>query len=211
MNKLKTYLNEYINDPLDPYVNAKLGEEYEKIGHGAAALSYFLRTAEMLHDKDPEMTYCCILKTWKQLNKQTRRPKWEREQLTTAISYLPTRPEAHYLLSLDYGRKHEWKYSYMHACLGLQHTNKNPLPYDIGYPGDFMLTFQKAYTSWYIGQREESKNLWFELSQMNNIPKKYMKIIQSNVHSFGTDTKDIEGIDFIIHHQNTKKQQRYYV
>ena len=38
MNKLQKYLHEYINDPLDFEVNAKLGEEYEKQGQGAAAL-----------------------------------------------------------------------------------------------------------------------------------------------------------------------------
>ena len=39
MDKLKRILNTYVNDPLDPYINARLGEEYEIIGQGAAALS----------------------------------------------------------------------------------------------------------------------------------------------------------------------------
>ena len=53
MGELKKYLHLYINDPLDPYINAQLGEEYDKLGQGAAALSYFLRAAELLYDKDP--------------------------------------------------------------------------------------------------------------------------------------------------------------
>lgn len=211
MDKLQTYLHDYINNPLDPYINAKLGEEYEKIGHGAAALSFFLRTAEMLHETDPEMAYCCVLKTWKQLHKQKRRPMWERDQLATAIAYLPTRPEAYYLLSIDHSKKQEWKPAYMYACLGLQHINQTPLLYDVGYPGDFMLLFQKAFTSWYVGQRKESEELWFKLSKMPNIPDEYMKIIQHNVTSFGTTSKDIEGIEFSVHSNNNVSPQKYYI
>ena len=184
MDRLKKYLNLYINDPYDAYVNAELGEEYEKIGQGAAALSYFLRAAELLHEQDKEMTYCCVLKTWKQLNITKRRPEYEKEQLQTAVAYLPNRPEAYYHLSLIYSAKEEWKTSYMYACLGLHFKDAPVLPYDVGYPGDYMLTFQKAFTSWYIGQREESKELWLELNKLSNIPKKYKDIIETNANSY---------------------------
>ena len=53
MKELQKQLHAYIQTPQDAYVNAKLGEEYEKIGQGAAAHSYFLRAAELLHDSDP--------------------------------------------------------------------------------------------------------------------------------------------------------------
>lgn len=181
MDNLKKYLNAYVNDPLDPYINAKLGEEYELIGQGAAAHSYFLRAAELLHDKDPEMTYCCILKTWKQLHKTTRRLEWEKGQLQTAVAYLPQRPEAYLHLSLHHSNKEEWKESYMYACLGLLYTDKEPLPYDVNYPGDYMLIFQKAFSSWYIGQREESKELWIQLSKMDNIQTEHMNVVKHNI------------------------------
>ena len=148
MDRLKEYLHKYINNPHDPYINAELGEEYEKIGQGAASLSYFLRAAELLHTYDPEMAYCCVLKTWKQLHNTKRRPDYEREQLQTAVAYLPTRPEAYYHLSKIHSSREEWKTSYMYSCLGLQYTNSPPLEYDVGYPGDYMLIFQKAFTSW---------------------------------------------------------------
>ena len=95
MEQLKKYLYEYLDNTTDPYINAKLAEEYEKLGQGASALSYFLRAAELTWKSDPEFAYCCVLKTWKQMNKTTRRPNWEREQLQTAIALLPTRPEAY--------------------------------------------------------------------------------------------------------------------
>ena len=63
MGRLKEYLYKYIHNPTDPYINAALGEEYEKIEQGAAALSYFLRAAELTYETDPELAYCCVLKT----------------------------------------------------------------------------------------------------------------------------------------------------
>jgi hypothetical protein len=89
MERLKEYLHKYIQDPLDPYINAELGQEYENIGQGAAALSYFLRASELTHDTDPILAYNGILKTWLQLNKTTRRANYEKGQLETAIAYLP--------------------------------------------------------------------------------------------------------------------------
>ena len=44
-----------------------------------------------------------------------------------------------------------------------------------------MLLFQKAFTGWYIGQREESKKLWEELEKTKNIKPEYMGIIQDNI------------------------------
>ena len=54
MDKLKKDLHNYINEPLNPYFNAELGEAYENLGQGAAALSYFLRAAELLVDIDKD-------------------------------------------------------------------------------------------------------------------------------------------------------------
>jgi hypothetical protein len=185
MGRLKEYLHAYIQNPIDPYINASLGEEYEKIGQGAAALSYFLRAAELTYDSDPELAYCCILKTWKQINKTTRRPFFEKEQLQTAISFQPKRPEAYLHLSMWHSDRKEWKASYMYACLGLEFINNTPLPYDVGYSGDYMLLFQKAFTAWYIGQIKESEELWQQLSGMPDILPEHMKIIKSNLDNFG--------------------------
>ncbi len=187
MDKLKEFLYDYVNNPLDPYINAQLGEEYEKIGQGAAAHSYFLRAAELLHDKDPEMAYCCVLKTWKQIHITTRRPQHEVLQLQTAVAYMPERPEAYLHLSIHYSNLQEWKTSYMYACLGLLYQNKRSLPYNVDYPGDYMLLFQKAFTGWYIGQRKESEELWYKLGKLKNINPEHMDIIQDNINRLKKD------------------------
>ena len=95
MSNLQTHLHNYIDDPLNPHFNAELGEAYEQLGQGAAALSYFLRAAELLVGVDIDLSYNCLLKTWKQVNKIGRRIDWERTQLQLATSYLPTSPETY--------------------------------------------------------------------------------------------------------------------
>ena len=184
MEKLKKYLHKYIQDPLDPNINAKLGQEYENLGQGAAALSYFLRASELTHDTDPVLAYNGILKTWLQLNRTTRRQNFEKGQLELAISYLPTRPEAYLFLSKHYSRNEDWLIANMYADLGLQYINQDPLPYDIGYLGDWELKFQKAFVCWYIGQRKKSEEIWLELFDNPYVDETHREIVVNNCINF---------------------------
>ena len=184
MDKLQKLLHVYIDNPLDPHANAELGEEYEKLGQGAAAVSYFLRASELTHDTDPILAYNGILKTWKQLKNTERRESFEKGQLETAIAYLPTRPEAYLFLSLWYSKREKWKEAYMNACLGLQYQNLEPLPYDIGYLGDWQLKFQKAFTCWYVGLRDLSNKLWLELYNDPYVDENHREIVINNCINF---------------------------
>ena len=182
MDKLKKYLNVPVSVATDSV--DYLGEEYELIGQGAAAHSYFLRAAELLYDTDPEMAYNCFLKTWKQLNITTRRPDFEQGQLQAAIAYAPNRPEAYYHLSIWHSNRKEWMISYMYACLGKANISNNPpLTYDIGYPGDFVFDFQKAFTGWYIGKRDQIKSLFLELRKL--CTENGILLISENIRDFG--------------------------
>jgi hypothetical protein len=181
MKNLKEPLRNYINDTLNPITNMELALEYEKIGQGAAALSFFLRTAELVYESNPLLAYTCILKTWKQMSNTTRRPVWEIEQLFTAVTFLPSRAEAYYFLSRKASDKDNHKESYMYACLGLQFIDKESLPYEIDGYKPYKLHFQKALSSWYCGQREESRKIFNMLSTQEGIEKEDMELIKKNV------------------------------
>ena len=149
MNKEKNiqlHLNKYILDPKNPKLNYLLGHEYEKLNQFASAHTYYLRCAELTDDKT--VAYESILKTHKCVAKQTRRPVWEQEQLMTALTHLPQRPEAYLLLSLWHSAREEWKASNSYAVQGLEMANLTlaPLKSDVGYPGHYALKFQKAFT-----------------------------------------------------------------
>ena len=51
-SKLQPFIDKYISDPNNPDTNYWLAYEYEKIGQNAAALSYYLRCAEISEDKN---------------------------------------------------------------------------------------------------------------------------------------------------------------
>ena len=178
---LQNKLEAYINSTLDPTTNIELGLEYEKIGQGAAALSFFLRTAELTYETDPLLAYTCILKTWEQINNTTRRPIWEMEQLFTAIAFMPQQSEAYYFLSKKHSDKDEHKEAYMYSCLGLEFINKEPLPYKIKNYKPYKLYMQKAFSGWYVGQRQESREIFEVLGDKDNIEKSDMELIKKNL------------------------------
>lgn len=52
-------LRKYINNPQDPYNNLTLAKHYDLIGQTAAAISFYIRTAERCTDK--LLQYECLL------------------------------------------------------------------------------------------------------------------------------------------------------
>tara|TARA_R110000803_G_scaffold203420_2_gene268985 strand:- start:358 stop:906 length:549 start_codon:yes stop_codon:yes gene_type:complete len=178
---LQNKLEAYINSTLDPITNMELGLEYEKIGQGAAALSFFLRTAELTYKTNPLLAYTCVLKTWLQMYNTTRRPIWEMEQLFTAAAFQPQRAEAYYFLSKKFSDKDEHKEAYMYASIGLEFIDKEPLPYEINSYKSYKLYFQKAFSAWYCGQRKESSKIFDMLSNRRDIDVKDMELIKKNL------------------------------
>lgn len=182
-DKLQPYLDSFIQDPTNPELNYWLGYEYEKIGQYASAHSYYLRCAELTNDK--ELEYECILKTWSTVSVQGRRPWYEKQQLTLAITHSPNRPEAYYFLSLIHSHKEEWKESLMYATLGLTQCEfDSTTRTDVGYRGKIGLLLQQAFTIWYTGQREKAKELWIETYNYPNIPLDFRKIARDNLISW---------------------------
>lgn len=55
-----------------------------------------------------------------------------------------------------------------------------PLPGDVEYYGAYVLKFEKAVSSWWIGRREESQELFKELDLMELEPK-YRASVESNL------------------------------
>ena len=202
--QIQPLLDKYVHDPNDPENNYWLAWEYEKIGQNAAALSYYLRCAELSNDKD--LVYECLLKTWLCVHKSKRRPWYEEQQLLTAITYNPKRPEAYYLLSSLYGQKEKWKECAYYANVGyeLADFNSTPCRTDVHYPGHFSILFQKAFSSWYIGQREECKVLWQEVASRPDIDEYHLGIANNNLKNFGYDENYIKS----LHHKEVMDENK---
>jgi hypothetical protein len=183
--QLKEQIYRYIDAPLNPGVNFDTGLYYESLGQTAAALSFFLRCAELT--ESDLLAYEALLKTHKCIATQTRRPVWEKEQLMIAMTHMPKRPEAYFLLSQWHSHREEWTEAHYYAVTGQKICDFDApsLNSDVGYVGHWGLKFQEAFTCWWRGLREHSIELWKELYVDPNIDnEEYFTVILNNLKNF---------------------------
>jgi hypothetical protein len=183
---LEYHLGEFIKDPLNPAKNFNLGLLYDINGHTASAISFYLRCAEYSYDND--LTYESLLRLATCLGKQSRRINSERGVYLHAISLIPDRPEAYFLLSQHYERLKEWLECYTMANLAeFYKNNSQPTYTDISYPGEYGPTFQKAISSWWVGQFEESKKLFYKLADEygEGMLDDYKNSVINNINALG--------------------------
>lgn len=180
-------LLEYVYSPEIPETNYNLAEEYYKIGQTAAAISYYLRCSERTNSL--LLQYECLLKIGQCFKKQGNRTNTVRGMYLKAISLLPNRPEAYYLLSLLHEHNGLFSDSYTTAVMGLQHIGiHDPLKGDVGYPGDFSLLFQKAVAAWWWGKPAESRALFKELldNHLEEMDEVHVNALEKNLMNLGT-------------------------
>lgn len=155
-------LNNYILNPKNPIYNFLLGKEYEDLGHSAAAVGFYIRTAE--YSSTDLLSYEALLRTALCLSKQGSRVFTVKGTLLRAVSLLPNRPEAYYLLARLYEENKDWQEAYTWACIGYERFElqyyTGDLKTDVEFPGLYGFMFEKAVSAWYIGLYSESLHLF---------------------------------------------------
>lgn len=186
MNNIETLVVKLSNNPFNPKFNFDCAVEYEKLNQTASAVSFYLRAAEYGYDSDPEIVYTSLLKMSKCFDDQNDRDYTVTNCLLQAIAYLPSRPEAYFLMSVYHEQLGQWQESYTWANIGLQHTEqKVSLPVDTGYLSRYSLLFQKAVSSWWIGRRDESIEIFNMINNEYNSMSSYIELIRSNMKIIG--------------------------
>ena len=157
-------LYRYVQDTENPRYNFDVGFEYEKIGQTASAISYYLRAADrspgttLAYESLIRMSYC--------FNSQGNRWYTVKSLLHHAMTIMPQRPEAYYILS----RYEEWNknfyecYSIANNALTFCDFNLESLITNVEYPGKYGLIFEKAVSSYWWGKSEECRILFNTLS-----------------------------------------------
>ena len=179
-------LRQYIYNTKKDVVNFNLAIFYYKKGHTAAALSFFLRTAEF--SENESLIYESLIMMGRCLNKQGKRDNSEKTCYLNAISFNPSRPEAYFYLSQYYESKKEWVLSYTYSNMALEHKiNLQPFNVTNESLEDYMLIFQKAVTSWWVGHGEKSRELFFYLvdNYRDLMNQKYFNLVKSNIDNLG--------------------------
>ena len=185
INSLRTYIDEPTPENM-----FQVGLEYEKMGQTASAIGFFHQCAERALHND-ELGYEALLRMSLCYQKQGGRKAHEKIALSHAISLLPDRPEAYYLMSSvceRQGREDNfvrWFDAYMFACIGeemgLNDGDEIPLSTDVDYFGTQACTFQKAVTLWWTGRGDDARQLFKELSKRDDFPTNIKTIIDNNL------------------------------
>lgn len=187
---LEELIKNYIFLPNDPENNFKLARYYHSINQTASAVSYYIRTAE--RTEDPLLKYECLLHASNCFEQQGTRRFTVKGMLQQAITIIPTRPEAYYMLSKLYENSdaNESKYldSYMMSSIALQvcdFESLTTLRHHVDYPGKFAILFQKAVMGWWIGLHEETRSILFDLYSNYEMPELFYNAVKNNLINLG--------------------------
>lgn len=187
MNKtIENLIVDLSKDPFNPVMNLKCAVEYQRLNQTASAVSFYLRAAEFGVDTHNEVVYTSLLKIAECFDDQKDR-KWNvTNYLLHAVSHMPERPEAYFLMSKYFDRAGEWQECYTWAQMGINAKHDLPkLPADVGYDHFYCLEFEKAVSGWWIGRIDESKMLFEKLNKLDFISDKYKEAIKYNLKKIG--------------------------
>ena len=110
-----------------------------------------------------------------------RRPQSVKNAILNAINCIPTRPEAWYFLSSHLEMIQDRKESYTAACMTeLYKDNYKPTLTDIGYYV-FLPQFQKAVTTWWVGNCDEARFLFEDLLKKHKLTEEYTELVYKNL------------------------------
>lgn len=156
---------EYTQEPENAELNYQVGLLYEELGQWAAAISFYLRTAERTNIK--ELAYECLIKIGLMFDRPKNRGNSVRGMYKKAVLVCPERPEAYFLLARYYERETDYVSAYTWACLGEKFSDMEspPLRSWVEYPGKYGIKFEKAVAGWWWGQEKESRLLFRELAE----------------------------------------------
>jgi tetratricopeptide (TPR) repeat protein len=182
VDSIKNLIEKASFQPFDPNTNFWIGEEYLKIDQTASAVSFYLRAAEYGYETHPNIVYASLLRVALCFDKQQGRGHSSKTAILQAISYMPTRPEAYFWLSRLYERAGDWQEAYTFADIGLLYISRHqPLDVDVEYPGGYALLFEKAVSGWWLGRKDESRDIFNDLLNNYPISDAYRKGIESNL------------------------------
>lgn len=174
---------EVSTNPLDPVLNFNAAVEYEKLNQTASAVGFYLRAVEYGFNTEQLIAYSSLLRISICMEGQKDRNLTVSNTILQAISFLPARPEAYFLISKFYEKSAQWQESYTFAQIGLMYASQemNKLPVDVSYIGAEGLIFQKAVSAWWIGRRNESIELLKYLESLPNLDPNYKISVKSNL------------------------------
>ena len=188
MLELKTLIKNLAINTSNTNNNILVADQYFLLKHYAAAMSFYLKSAESTENKD--IQYYCLIRAAQCLEATGNRTTLCRSTYSHAINVLPTRPEAYYFISRNYEHSSDWVPSYTYANLGLSvanHDKLDEISQKLDYKGKYFLIFQKAVASWWWGKHKESRYLFHYIADnYPNVDDTHRIAIQNNIINLGS-------------------------
>ncbi len=187
---LQKLLNDYVMDQENPERNWDLAECYYAVGQTASALSFYLRCAE--RTDDDLLAYTCLCKIALCFEKPGNRTNSVRGIAMRAITVMPKRPEAFFILSRCYEMSGSYCECYTYAEMALANCDFTlpPLRTNVEYPGPYVFLFEKAVAGYYWGREAESRVIFAELNKASTqMPAVYREAVKKNLASLGPVSK----------------------
>lgn len=182
-------LNNYTQDTENPEYNFYLAVEYEILGQTASAISYYLRAAD--RKKDTVLAYESLIRASYCFNKQGNRWYTVKSLLHNAITVMPNRPEAYYILARHEERSKNYFEAYSLSNTGLTFCDFDlePLITDVEYPGKWGLIYEKAVSSYWWGKSQECRKLFKILldEHYDLMDETHKKSVRDNFNTLGMD------------------------
>ena len=182
--EIEELLTQYSNDTENPVLNFNVALWYEKLGHNAAALSYFLRCAERAEDK--LLAYEALIHGSNCYDRQGTRDGTAKGILQQAMCLYPERPEARFLLSRFSERRQWWQDCYIYASEALDNCDFEcePLKTDVEYPGKYALLYEKALASWWWGKCGNFREILLDLKNNYEMTDYYKNLVEEHLQNF---------------------------
>jgi len=186
---MKDILYQYLRNPKNSSICFKLGWEYEKIGQTASAVGFYLRSTEF--GTDTKQNYEALIRIALCFIKQGDRIFIIKGFLLRAITLIPNRPEAYYLLAQTYQNNREWQEAYTTAVMGYTFGLDNTKPTtNLTYPDNWVFLFQKAVNGWQIGLFDESLHILRVLNDNPAVDGEYKNLIKNDLIHLGNNWKE---------------------
>lgn len=204
---LEVALNNYTLDCENPDLNYQLGLEYEKVGQTAAAISFFLRAAE--RSSNSLLRYECLIRIGNCFDRQQNRSYTVKSMYRTAISILPDRPEAYYMLAKYLAYEQNYSECYLFCDLALLHCKDREYEdLGVGYPGIWGIYYQYAQSSWWYGKAMKCRKIVQNLvsNYWNKMDNYHKNSVENMLTSFGAGP---ESHVFRVYRKELHKKLRF--
>jgi len=182
----------YIDSPRVGINNFTLGQEYEKHRQLAAAIGFYIRTAEFGDDK--LLSYEALLRVAICFEAQGKRVSPLKGAILRAISVMPDRPEGYFLMTRTYEQNKNWHEAYAWSFIGEKiargEKELKPLISDVLYQGVEGFIFERAVVGWWIGLYTESLDLFKYLEKNFKMAPIYQESINNNIINVTNILKD---------------------